>query len=75
MNSSADVAAELCLCFVCAIAAVASYRVLRSRASARRWQAFDSADGHYRRAYAQTYANQYTPRDRDALIRSPSSPD
>jgi hypothetical protein len=73
VNWSANVAAELCLFFAFAIVAVATYRVLRSRASARRWRAFESPDGHYRRSYARTYANQYTPRDKDALIRSPSS--
>jgi len=75
MNSSPGIAAELCLLFVFATVAVAVYRARRSHASARRRQAFDSPDGDYRRAYARTYANQYTPPVNDALTRSPSPRD
>lgn len=78
MNSSAGIAAELCIFLVVAIAAVvavATHRAARVHASARRRDAFDSPDGDVRRAYARTYANQYTPHVKGALIRSPSPRD
>jgi NADH:ubiquinone oxidoreductase subunit 3 (subunit A) len=37
--------------------------IMRSMTSARRVRAYESPNGHYRRSYAQKYANQYTPNE------------
>jgi beta-lactamase regulating signal transducer with metallopeptidase domain len=73
VNSSAAIAVGVCLLFVVPLLALVARRMRQSRASARCRRALDSPDGRYRQAYARKYANQYTPPEEDALIRSTTS--